>query len=270
MSKASKRERQRQNREDRRKRELQAQKRSGYFKTARNFGIVVAIFAVIFLGVQFFNNNNSGKKKSATTTSTTAAVTTSASSRPKGSPPLSIDPAATYTATIDTTEGTMVVALDAKDAKWGANNFITLARKGFYDGIDFERAAKNSVIQGGSAKKGTKTPSSFVSELPTNGYSLGDIAYAKTNAAPAGNADSTFFIITSDQALSSFNTKPYLYGDFGHLTSGLDVAQKIEALAPASGDGPPTKAVTINKITIDGPAPTTGGSAGTTTTTAAK
>ncbi|MCU1459406.1 MAG: peptidyl-prolyl cis-trans isomerase (rotamase) - cyclophilin family [Actinomycetia bacterium] len=265
MSKATKRERQRQNREDRRLRELQAQKRSNRFKSIRNGGIVLALLVAIFVIVQVVNSNSNSKKKttSTTTTSTTAAATTSAGPRPAGSPPLSIDPAATYTATIDTTQGTMVVALDTTDAKWGANNFITLARKGFYDGTSFERAAKDFVIQGGSPKSGTKRPASFVSELPQKAYAVGDILYAKSGSAQAGTADSTFFVITSDAALTTL--QPNTYSDFGHLTSGLDVAKKIEGFAPASGDGPPTTPVTINKITIDGPPPTTGSTASTTT-----
>ncbi len=287
MSKASKRERQRQNRDERRQRELAAQKRSGRFKTARNFGIVVAIFAVIFGIVQVVNSNKSSSKKSTTTTtaakktSTTAATSTttagasgstaapaSVGPRPTGSPPLSIDPAAKYTATIDTSEGTITADLYAKDATWGANNFITLARKSFYDGLTFHRAVKDFVIQGGDPKgDGSGGPGySFVSEVPTTEYKVGDLAYAKTQAAPAGDAGSQFFVITSQQALQTFNAKPYQYGDFGHVTGGLDVAKKIEALAPASGDGTPTKKVTINKITIDGPAPTNGASGSTTTT----
>ncbi len=280
MSKASKRERQRQNREERRQREQAAQKRSGYFKTARNFGIVVAIFAVIFIIVQVVNNNSdSGKKKTATTTtaakkttttsatdttaadgSTTTAATASVGPKPAGSPPLSIDPNATYTATIDTSEGTITTEMYAKNAPWGANNFVTLARKGFYDGLTFHRAAKSFVIQGGDPKGNGSGDAgySFVSEVPTTEYKLGDLAYAKTSSAPAGDASSQFFIITSKQALSTFNAKPYQYGDFGHVTGGLDVAQKIEALAPASGDGTPTKKVAIKKITIAGPAPTNG------------
>ena len=271
MSKASKRERQRQNREGRRQRELQAQKRSGYFKTARNFGIVVAIFAIIFVIVQVVNSN-SGNKKTTTTTTTSAKKTTTSSTAatsttaatasvgtpPAGSPPLSIDPAAKYTATIDTSEGKITADLFAKDATWGANNFVTLARKGFYDGLTFHRAVKDFVIQGGDPKGDGSGGSGydFVSEVPTTQYKVGDLAYAKTGSAPNGDAGSQFFIITNKQALQTFNAKPYLYGDFGHVTGGLDVAKKPEALAPSSGDGTPTKKVTISKITIDGPAPT--------------
>jgi cyclophilin family peptidyl-prolyl cis-trans isomerase len=285
VSKASKRERQRQNREGRRQRELQAQKRSGYFKTARNFGIVVALFAVIFIIVQVVNSNSGGKKTKSTTTTTAAKKTTTTSAAtsttaaatnttatattgarsigppPAGSPPLSIDPNGKYTATIDTSEGTITADLFAKDATWGANNFVTLARKGFYDGLGFHRAVKNFVIQGGDPKgDGSGGPGyDFVSEVPKTAYKVGDLAYAKTGSAPNGDAGSQFFVITSDKALATFNAKPYLYGDFGHVTGGLDVAKKIEALAPASGDGTPTKKVTIKKITIAGPAPTTAG-----------
>lgn len=206
----------------------------------------------------------SSSSKSSTTTTTQAASTTSATTAggcvsagtpPKGSPALAITPGANYTATMKTSEGTMVIALNACTQLWGANNFVVLARKGFYNGTTFHRASKNFVIQGGDPSgNGTGGPGyEFVSELPKSGYKVGDLAWAKTGVAPPGTAGSQFFVITSELGLQTFNSKPYLYGQFGTLTSGIDVARKIEALAPASGDGKPTRTVTITSVTITGP-----------------
>src|SRR5262249_61745142 len=62
------------------------------------------------------------------------------------------NPDTPYTATIDTSEGKMVVALDAATAPKSVNNFVFLARKHFYDGLTFHRVAKDFVIQGGDPK----------------------------------------------------------------------------------------------------------------------
>ncbi len=82
--------------------------------------------------------------------------------------------------------------------------------------------------------------------MPTDHYPLGSVAAAKGGAEPPGTFDSQFFIVTG----SGGATLPNDYARFGTVTSGLEAAQKIEALAPASGDGPPTKTATIDKITI--------------------
>ena len=175
---------------------------------------------------------------------------------PKGSPALEITPGAKYAATIATSEGVIDLALDACTQLWGANNFVSLARKGFYDNTTIHRVAADFVIQGGDPNgDGTGGPGyEFVSELPANGYQVGDIAWAKTGAAPPGSAGSQWFIISTERAADQvFNRPPYLYGQFGRVTSGMDVVMKINDLAPASGDGTPTKPVTITKVTITGP-----------------
>ena len=66
-----------------------------------------------------------------------------------GPPPLTIDPSHTYTATIETSCGTIEAELLAKTATEGVNSFIFLAQQGFYDGQTFHRIAKDFVIQGG-------------------------------------------------------------------------------------------------------------------------
>lgn len=236
-------------------------------RTAIIFALLVAPLIVVLVVFRIQSNNNKNKNKASNCAPTNSV--------PAGSPPLQIDPKAKYSANIETTEGSMVVSLDTCTQVWGANNFIVLARKGFYDGTTFHRAAKDFVIQGGDPQgDGSGGPGySFVSELPAKGYNVGDLAYAKKGGEPAGTAGSQFFVITSEKGVAkAFNETPYQYGQFGKLTSGLDVAQKIEGFAPESGDGKPTKDVKINRITVIGPvveptttsttAPTTSSSAG--------
>ena len=64
-------------------------------------------------------------------------------------PALSIDLAKTYTATIETVAGTMELELYAAEAPMTVNNFVFLAREGFYDNVIFHRVIKGFMIQGG-------------------------------------------------------------------------------------------------------------------------
>jgi peptidylprolyl isomerase len=135
------------------------------------------------------------------------------------------------------------------------NNFVFLARQGFYDGLLWHRAVKDFVIQGGDPKgdgSGSAGYENVASELPKNGYPLGTLAYAKTSTAPAGAAGSQFFVVTTDRpaALETKQNGSYQYGVFGHVTKGIEVAKKLEGFAPASGDGTPTQPIYIDKVTI--------------------
>jgi cyclophilin family peptidyl-prolyl cis-trans isomerase len=69
---------------------------------------------------------------------------------------------------------------------------------------------------------------------------------AKTSAARAGTSGSQFFVVTG----ASGERLPADYARIGTVTSGLDVAQRIAALAPASGDGPPTTPVYVYSISV--------------------
>jgi cyclophilin family peptidyl-prolyl cis-trans isomerase len=164
-------------------------------------------------------------------------------------PDYKVDPSKTYTATISTNFGSIVIALDTKNAPIAAGHFIKLAQAGFYNGSRWHRVAKDFVIQGG-APHGDPNASyghAVVGEVPTDNYPLGVIAAAKTQSDPRGTFDSQFFIVTSAQNGLSL---PNDYARFGSVKSGMDVVQKIAALAPAGGDGEPTQNATIDKISI--------------------
>jgi cyclophilin family peptidyl-prolyl cis-trans isomerase len=163
-----------------------------------------------------------------------------------GPPPMTIDVTKRYSATIVTSQGSIVVALDAAGAPKGVNNFVYLAQHHFYDGLTFHRVVKDFVIQGGDPRgDGSGGPGYLViTEPPAASYHIGDIAYAKTPTDPSGAAGSQFFIITGSEGVSL----PPDYGRFGSVSKGLDVARSIEALS--TGDGPPKHTVTIKSITI--------------------
>jgi cyclophilin family peptidyl-prolyl cis-trans isomerase len=144
--------------------------------------------------------------------------------------------------------GNISLFLDAKNAPIATNNFVFLARQGFYDGLTFHRASKDFVIQGGDPKgDGSGGPGySVTGEVSKNNYPVGVLAAAKTGSDPAGTFGSQFFIVTGKNGA----TLPNDYARFGRVNQGIDIAKKVEALAPSSGDGAPTKKVTIIAIQV--------------------
>ena len=243
------------------------QKRKRRNRTIRNAAIAVAIFVIVLVAVNLLGSDKKKATVAVSPTSTTTKPTGIACNDSKPStgtkqqnqkpPPLTIDPNKTYTATISTSCGDFDVALDAKNAPKGINNFVFLARQGFYDGLTFHRAAKNFVIQGGDplgSGSGSPGYSNLITELPKDGYPIGTLAYAKTGDAPAGSAGSQFFVVTSNRpaSLEQKTNGSYQYGVFGHIpdAKGIAIAKKLESFAPASGDGTPTRPLYIYKVTI--------------------
>ena len=252
VAKQAKRERQRLNREARREAELAAARRRKQWRTGRTIAIFAVPLVILFVVLQLRSSGGSEPNRKF--------------SKP---PAQALKPDTTYTATIDTSDGKMVVNLDAAGAPTSVNNFVFLARKHFYDGLDFHRVAKDFVIQGGDPKgDGSGGPGYKIqAETPANGYEVGSVAWAKGGQEPAGTAESQFFIVFSPapvagQGVDALNQQPYQYGIIGDTTpETLRVAQKIGALAPKtqSGDGKPTKKVTMNKVTIaESPSSTAG------------
>jgi cyclophilin family peptidyl-prolyl cis-trans isomerase len=252
VAKQAKRERQKLNREARRQAELAAARRRKQWRTGRTIAILAVPLVILFIVLQL---RSSGGSEPQRTFSKPGAVT--------------LKPDTLYTATIDTSEGKMVVNLDSATAPKSVQNFVFLARKQFYDGLTFHRVAKDFVIQGGDPKgNGSGGPGYKIqAETPPNGYQVGSVAWAKSQQEQPGTAGSQFFVVTSPaptpgQGLDAINQQPYPYGIIGNVTpDSLAVAQKIGAFAPASGDGKPTKKVTIKKVTIAEAPSSTAGSA---------
>src|SRR5687768_11606155 len=112
-------------------------------------------------------------------------------------PEMSIDESLVYRATIDSDRGTIVLDLDPQLAPKTVNNFVHLARKGFYDGLTFHRVVPGFVIQGGCPQgTGTGGPGYKFADEPVKGeYTVGAVAMA--NAGPNTNG-SQFFICIDD------------------------------------------------------------------------
>src|ERR1700728_1573902 len=160
-------------------------------------------------------------------------------------PPMVIDSGKRYTATMITSKGTMVSALDRIPAPRTVNNFVFLARYHYFDGIVFLRIIPGFVIQGGDPEgTGRGGPGyRFADELPKPGrYQIGSLAMA--NAGPHTNG-SQFFIITGPHGAGL----PPQYSLFGAVVSGGDVVQTIDAVGTQSGT--PKEKVVIESVTIE-------------------
>ena len=149
---------------------------------------------------------------------------------------------------IQTNKGTIVFETYDADAPETVKNFITLAQKGFYDGIIFHRVIKDFMIQGGDPTgTGMGGPGyKFADELNPNtqsyknGYQRGVVAMA--NAGPNTNG-SQFFIMHKDVPL------PHNYTIFGNVISGLDV---VDAIANTKTDPSyrPVEEIKMAKVTV--------------------
>jgi len=137
-------------------------------------------------------------------------------------PPMTIDTSKQYTATIETEKGNLVLELFASDVPVTVNNFVFLARDGFYDGLTFHRVVPDFVVQGGCPiGDGTGGPGyRFDDEITEHTHVAGALSMA--NSGPNTNG-SQFFI--------TYTPQHHLNGDhsvFGQLVEGMDVLERIE------------------------------------------
>ena len=165
-------------------------------------------------------------------------------------PPMCIDPAKAYTATLTTTEGDIVIELDAANAPQTANNFVVLSRYHFYDNVPFHRIVAGFVNQAGDPvgpTPGTGGPGYAIpDELPADpltAYPAGAVAMANSGPASGG---SQFFLVIGDAngALSGAGS----YSVFGKIIEGQDISVAINALAGPGNQ--PTRPVAITSVTI--------------------
>lgn len=162
-----------------------------------------------------------------------------------GPPEMGIDPDKRYTATMETSMGTIVVALDAVKAPKTVNNFVFLALNHYYDGVVFHRIINGFMCQGGDPTgTGRGGPGyRFDDELPKQGqYQIGSIAMA--NAGPNTNG-SQFFLISGSDGVRL----PPAYSLFGQVVKGLEVVDEMQRVATGHGDRPKTDVV-IESVTI--------------------
>jgi cyclophilin family peptidyl-prolyl cis-trans isomerase len=155
-------------------------------------------------------------------------------------PPMTIDTSKTYTATIKTDVGDMKLELFAEDAPNHVNNFVFLAREGFYDCVVFHRVIANFMAQSGdpTGTGGGGPGYTLPLEINDNKFEEGTLGMARTNQPDT--AGSQWFIC--------FQPQPDLdggYTTFGKLIEGRDVLGRV-----AIGQ-PPSQPTVINTIDIE-------------------
>lgn len=164
-------------------------------------------------------------------------------------PEIKIDTTKSYKATLTTSEGEIIIDLNAKETPITVNNFVYLAREGFYDGTIFHRVIKDFMIQGGDPEgTGAGGPGYRFEDEPFTGeYVPGTIAMA--NAGPNTNG-SQFFIMHGEVPL------PPNYVIFGNVESGQMVVDAIATsptkFNPASGESSaPESPVKVISVKIE-------------------
>ena len=135
-----------------------------------------------------------------------------------------IDPAKTYTATLDTSKGKIVADLFAKDAPKTVNNFVFLAREKFYDGTTFHRVIENFMIQGGDPEGTGRGGPGYHFEDETKGnphrHQVGSLSMA--NAGPNTNGSQFFISHVVTDWLDGKHTV------FGQVREGQNVVNSIK------------------------------------------
>ena len=157
---------------------------------------------------------------------------------------MGIDPSKRYTATMDTSMGTLVIALDAINAPQTVNNFVSLAAQHYYDGVIFHRIINGFMCQGGDPTgTGRGGPGyKFNDEPVKQKYQIGSVAMA--NAGPNTNG-SQFFLISGPSGVGL----PPQYNHFGQIVKGLEILDEMQRVDTDKGDRPRTEVV-INSVTI--------------------
>jgi cyclophilin family peptidyl-prolyl cis-trans isomerase len=259
-----KRERQKANRERARQERIRKQQRTKLTKRGLIFGVgipvlVIALFAISQLGggsettAPAVSSSNPDKAPEIVE-GTTACPKADGTQKPvrefSDSMKKCIDPTKKYTATFDTSEGTIVVALNAQAVPGTVNNFVALSRYKYYDGTTIFRTDPSiDIIQGGGFSTSDSIGYNILDEGGPYAYSEGDLVMARGQGPNSGGAQ--YFFVTGPKASLLDGQGPYV--TFGKTTKGLDVLKKIISLHDTSSsgvEGRPSRTVTVRSITI--------------------
>ncbi len=160
--------------------------------------------------------------------------------------------------TLHTSMGEITLELDAEKAPQTVESFLQYARDGFYDGTVFHRVIDGFMIQGGGLtadleQKSTRAP---IGNEANNGLKnkSGTIAMARTNDPHSATAQ--FFINVADNKFldhSAPTPQGWGYTVFGHVTAGMDVVDRIRAVATGNRgyhQDVPRETITIERVSI--------------------
>ena len=233
-------------------------------------GIAVVALAALFAYSQLTGDDEEAAiDTTAVTTTTAPGPTTTALPAPtpcppaegvdepvrafSEAPPTCIDPTKSYTAVFDTTQGEIRVALDTENTPDTVNNFVVLARYGYYDDTEvFRTDPRIGIIQAGGVDPQSNPGYAIPDEGDGYTYEPGQLVMAR--AAGPDSASAQFFFVGTDAASSLDGQGTYVV--FGTTDeAGIEVINAVLALNeddPASGlGGAPSETVTINSVTIE-------------------
>ncbi|MFA5565144.1 MAG: peptidylprolyl isomerase [Acidimicrobiia bacterium] len=271
MSPSPKRQRQRERQQQARAQAAVEEKKQQQKRTWLGIGGIVALVVVLALAFSIFGGGNDSKSddEGAATSTTTAGTDNDTddvecppedgASEPRlnfpSSPPNCLEDGANYEAVFDTTAGEIRVALNSDDTPGTVNNFVFLARYGYYDGTEIFRSDPSiDILQGGAPHTNSASDPGPGYTIADEGsdwtYEPGDLVMART-AAP-DSAGAQFFFSTGDNTANLNSQGTYVV--FGKTTAGLDVLEAIMDTHeddPSSGlGGHPNPVPVINKVTI--------------------
>lgn len=158
-------------------------------------------------------------------------------------PKMIIDTSKKYTAIMETEKGTLVLELFAKDVPTTVNNFVFLAREGYYDGSTFHRVIPGFMVQGGdpTGTGGGNPGYKFEDEFTSHGHDAGTLSMA--NAGANTNGSQFFICYTPQHGLDGKHSV------FGQLVEGMDVLESITPRDPSQN--PQFEGDKIIRVTIE-------------------
>jgi peptidylprolyl isomerase len=215
------------------------------FKNIKLFYIIGGLIMVGSVGAGIFRVGTSSSKPTviatpeatatATPEGTPAATATPTTQRYSGAPPMTIDPSKSYSAVIHTDKGDITVELDAQQAPQTVNNFVFLAKDGFYNGLTFFWVKPDFVAQTGDPEETGHGGPGYTIPDENSGvpFQAGTLGMAKKSDQP-NSAGSQFFITLTDQ--TQLNGE---FTSFGRVVAGLDVLLSLTPRDPPGADLPP-------------------------------
>lgn len=270
MPPSSKRQRQRERQRQARTIAAEQARKQQQRRTWLGIGGIVALVVVLGLAFSIFGGADGDKDDDNAATSTTTDTVVDSndsvecppddgSAEPRlnfpAPPPDCLVEGASYEAVFDTTAGEIRVALNTVDTPGTANNFVFLARYGYYNGTEIFRSDTSiDILQGGAPHTNSASDPGPGYTIADEGsdwtYEPGDLVMARTSAPNSAGAQ--FFFSTGPDTANLNGQGTYVV--FGKTTEGLDVLEAIMATHeddPTSGlGGHPNPVPVINKVTI--------------------
>jgi peptidyl-prolyl cis-trans isomerase B (cyclophilin B) len=217
----------------------------------RRRGAAALLAAVVVLGAAACGGGKSASSTSTDASGCTSVTPPAGKARQAAKPTARLDPSKSYDVRFRTNCGSFTIRLAVKTSPETTASFLSLVKKGYFDGTVFHRIVPGFVIQGGDPTgSGTGGPGYTTVDPPpaSTRYTLGLAAMAKAGSEPAGSSGSQFFVVNAKDA-----QLPPDYAVLGKVVKGLAVVEAVGQLGDPSsgGEGVPTETVEIEKATVD-------------------